>query len=79
MLKPDPMHPSQQVFNFAWILGSDVSDDTVRELDEFLRVSSLNTDNSSLNGQDNSTLEALQIMSGGNDSGNSGSEINGTI
>ncbi len=56
VLKPDPTHPSQQVFNFAWILGSDVSDDTVRELDEFLRVSSLNTDNSSLNGQNNSTL-----------------------
>jgi len=63
VLKPDPTHPSQQVFNFAWILGSDVSDDTVRELDEFLRVSSLNTDNSSQNTPDNSTLAVSENMS----------------
>jgi hypothetical protein len=63
VLKPDPTHPSQQVFNFAWILGSDVSDDTVRELDELLRVSSLSTDNRSQNTPDNSTLAVSENMS----------------
>lgn len=40
VLKPSPTYPSQQVFNFAWILGSDVNNKTVRELDELLKVSS---------------------------------------
>jgi hypothetical protein len=47
VIQPEPIYPSQQVFNFAWILGSDVSDETVRELDELLRVSSPDNGNSS--------------------------------
>ena len=39
VLKPSPTYPSQQVFNFAWVLGKDVNNETVRELDELLRVS----------------------------------------
>lgn len=40
VLKPSPTYPSQQVFNFAWILGRNVNNETVRELDELLQVSS---------------------------------------
>lgn len=39
VIKPEPTYPSQQVFNFAWILGRDVNNETVRELDELLKVS----------------------------------------
>jgi hypothetical protein len=47
VIKPEPTYPSQQVFNFAWVLGRDVNNETVRELDELLRVSSSNSGNSS--------------------------------
>jgi hypothetical protein len=48
VLKPSPTYPSQQVFNFAWILGPGVKNETVRELDDLLKVpspDSLNNDN----------------------------------
>lgn len=42
-LKPTRTHPSQQVFNYAWILGADdlVSDDTMREYADLLEVAGL--------------------------------------
>jgi len=46
VIKPEPVYPSQQVFNFAWILG-DVSEETVQELDQLLRVSSPFEENNS--------------------------------
>jgi hypothetical protein len=57
VIKPEPIYPSQQVFNFAWILGRGVSNETVRELDDFLRVSSPDNGNSSnLTAGNNSSL-----------------------
>lgn len=56
VLKPSPTYPSQQVFNFAWVLGRDVNNKTVRELDELLRVSpSDNFNNRSLSVGNNSS------------------------
>ncbi|AKB80082.1 hypothetical protein MSHOH_3599 [Methanosarcina horonobensis HB-1 = JCM 15518] len=46
IIQPEPIYPSHQVFNFAWILGGEVSQETVRELSELLEVSS--PDNGSL-------------------------------
>ncbi|WP_205804440.1 cell wall-binding repeat 2 family protein [Methanolobus halotolerans] len=43
VIKPEPIYPSQQVFNFAWILGGEVSDETVQELDILLEVSAQDT------------------------------------
>lgn len=45
VLKPSPIYPSQQVFNFAWVLGKDVNNETVRELDELLQFSPSNSFN----------------------------------
>jgi hypothetical protein len=57
VIKPEPIYPSQQVFNFAWILGRGVSNETVRDLDDFLRVSSPDNGNSSnLTAGSNSSL-----------------------
>ncbi|MGB9939837.1 cell wall-binding repeat 2 family protein [Methanosarcina sp.] len=56
VIKPEPTYPSQQVFNFAWILGRDINNETVRELDELLRVSSPDRGHSSsLTGTENRT------------------------
>ncbi|WP_205793700.1 cell wall-binding repeat 2 family protein [Methanosarcina sp. MSH10X1] len=56
VIKPEPTYPSQQVFNFAWVLGRDINNETVRELDELLRVSSPSTrNNNSLTGMENET------------------------
>lgn len=74
VIKPGPTHPSQQVFNFAWILGSDVGDDTVRELDGLLRVSSLDAGNGIQDAQENDTPEAP-----GNITGSPGNTNNSTM
>jgi hypothetical protein len=64
VLKPHPTHPSQQVFNFAWIIGNDVSDETVSELDDLLKVSSLSTNNISSSSPDNNILPASETIPG---------------
>jgi hypothetical protein len=46
VIKPEPVYSQKQVFNFAWILG-DVSEETVQELDQLLRVSSPFEENNS--------------------------------
>ncbi|WP_229390130.1 cell wall-binding repeat-containing protein [Methanosarcina sp. DH2] len=57
VIQPEPIYPSQQVFNFAWILGRDVSNETVRELDGLLKVSSPDNGNrSGLTAGNNSSL-----------------------
>lgn len=57
VIKPEPIYPSQQVFNFAWILGMGVSEETVQELDQLLRVSSPdNGDRSSFTAEKNISL-----------------------
>ncbi len=38
ILQPPVTHPSQQIFTYAWILGQDVPDATVRELSEAISV-----------------------------------------
>lgn len=68
VIKPEPIYPSQQVFNFAWILGRDVSNETVRELDQLLRVSSPGEGN-------NSSLTAGNNSS----SPNTGNNIEGSV
>lgn len=62
VIKPEPVYPSQQVFNFAWILGRDVSSETVRELNEFLKISSL----------DDGSMSSLEA---GNNSGANNSSL----
>ena len=37
-IQPTRTHPSQQVFNFAWVAGAGVPDGTVRQLDSLLQV-----------------------------------------
>ena len=46
-LKPTQTHPSQQLFNFAWILGDEesVPDETMREYAEILEVQGLRSSN----------------------------------
>ena len=46
-LKPTQTHPSQQIFNFAWILGGEesVPDETMREYAEILEVQGLRAGN----------------------------------
>lgn len=57
VIQPEPIYPSQQVFNFAWIFGRDDSNETVRELDGFLKVSSPDNGNrSGLTAGNNSSL-----------------------
>ena len=49
-LKPTQTHPSQQIFNFAWILGSEegVSDEVMREYLEILEVQGLRSSDSQI-------------------------------
>lgn len=39
VIKPTEVHPSQQVFNYAWVAGDGVPEETVRTLSELLAVS----------------------------------------
>ncbi len=38
ILKPTRTHPSQQVYNFGWIVGGDIPDATVQQVSELLSV-----------------------------------------
>jgi hypothetical protein len=38
VLKPTHTHPSQQVYNFAWILGTSVSNETMRNVSELMEL-----------------------------------------
>ncbi|WP_256623203.1 hypothetical protein [Methanolobus chelungpuianus] len=58
----------------AWILGSGVGDDTVRELDGLFRASSLDADNGSQDTRKNDTPEAS-----GNITGSPGNASNSTM
>jgi len=71
IIRPEPIYPDQQVFNFAWILGQDVSDDTVRELDSLLEVSA--PDDGTVREFNN--LSDLPDTNSSNISGNNISEI----
>ena len=40
VLKPTPTYPNQQVYNYGWILGTPVSDATMRNVSELLSIRS---------------------------------------
>lgn len=41
ILQPTITHPSQQLYTYAWVLGDDVSDETMREFSDMIAVEDL--------------------------------------